>query len=92
VPSKLIDAMAVGKPVLLSAAGESARILEEAGAGVVAAPEDPDDLVRAVRWLREHPEEAAAMGERGREFAKTRLRSVQAQRLEELLVDVVEGG
>lgn len=90
VPSKLIDAMAVGKPVLLSAAGESARILEEAGAGVVAAPEDPDDLVRAVRWLREHPEEAAAMGERGRAFARTRLRSVQAAHLEDLLLDVVE--
>jgi hypothetical protein len=55
---------------------------------VVAAPEDPDDLVRAVRWLREHPDEAAEMGRRGREFARTRLRSVQAARLEELLREV----
>ena len=88
VPSKLIDAMAAGRPVIVSASGESARILEEAGAGVVAAPEDPDDLARSVRWLREHPEEAAAMGRRGREYARLRLRSVQAARLEELLVDV----
>jgi glycosyltransferase involved in cell wall biosynthesis len=91
VPSKLIDAMAVGRPVVLTAAGESARILEEAGAGVVAAPEDPDDLARAVRWLREHPEEAAEMGRRGREYARTRLRSVQAARLEELLLEVAAG-
>ena len=90
VPSKLIDSMAVGRPVIVSATGESARILEEAGAGVVAAPEDPDDLARAVRWLREHPDEAAAMGRRGREYARSRLRSVQAARLEELLLDVVE--
>ena len=88
VPSKLIDAMAVGRPVIVSASGESARILEEAGAGVVAAPEDPDDLARAVRWLREHPDEAAEMGRRGREYARPRLRSVQATRLEELLLDV----
>ena len=88
VPSKLIDVMAVGRPVIVSASGESARILEEAGAGVVAAPEDPDDLARSVRWLREHPDEAAAMGRRGREYARSRLRSVQAARLEEFLVDV----
>jgi glycosyltransferase involved in cell wall biosynthesis len=88
VPSKLIDAMAVGRPVVLAAAGESARILGEARAGVVAAPEDADDLARAVRWLRAHPEEAAAMGRRGREYARSRLRSVQAVRLEELLLEV----
>jgi glycosyltransferase involved in cell wall biosynthesis len=74
--------------VLLSAAGESTRILERAGAGIVVAPEDPADLVRAVRWLRTNPDEAAAMGRRGREFAKTRLRSVQSERLEQLLLDL----
>ena len=87
VPSKLIDAMAVGRPVVLAAAGEAAHILEEAGAGVVAAPEDPDDLVRAVRWLRSHPAEAAEMGRRGREYARTRRRSEGAKQLERLILD-----
>lgn len=85
VPSKLLDFMAVRRPVIVSAAGESARILEQAGAGLAVAPESPEDLARAVRWLAEHPVEAAAMAERGREFARTRLRSVQAQRLEQVL-------
>jgi glycosyltransferase involved in cell wall biosynthesis len=89
VPSKLIDYMAVGKPVLLSAAGEAARILERAGGGVVIAPESPDELARAIRWLSEHPEEAAEMGRRGREFAAGRLRSTQAARLEHVLNDIV---
>jgi colanic acid biosynthesis glycosyl transferase WcaI len=31
VPSKLLDCMAVGRPVLLAAAGESSRLLERAG-------------------------------------------------------------
>ena len=88
VPSKMIDFMATGKPVILSAAGESARILERAGAGVVVRPESPADLAAAIRWLAEHPAEAAAMGKRGREFAAARLRSVQAERLEQLLLDV----
>ena len=90
VPSKLIDAMAVGRPVVLSAAGEAARILELAGAGVVANPEDAEALARSVRWLQAHPTKAEEMGRRGREFARTRLRSVQARRLEELLLDVTE--
>jgi glycosyltransferase involved in cell wall biosynthesis len=88
VPSKLTDFMAVGRPVLLSAAGESARLVESVGAGLVVPPEDPDALAEAVRWLRAHPAEATEMGRRGREFARTRLRSGQAERLEELLLDV----
>jgi glycosyltransferase involved in cell wall biosynthesis len=90
VPSKLVDYMAAGKPVIVAAAGESARLLERAGAGLAVPPEDPGALADAVRWLREHPEEARAMGERGRAFAATRLRSRQAERLEEILVDTVE--
>lgn len=90
VPSKLIDFMATGKPVILSAAGEAARILERADAGVVVSPEDPGALAEAVRRLRDDPVEAAAMGERGRAAARTRLRSRQAERLEAVLVDTVE--
>jgi glycosyltransferase involved in cell wall biosynthesis len=89
VPSKMIDFMAVGRPVLLAAQGESARLLERAGAGVVATPEDPGALTTAVRWLADHPAEAREMGERGREFARRRLRVVQAERLEQVLLDVV---
>ena len=90
VPSKMIDAMATGRPVILSAAGEAARLLEVAGAGVAVPPEDARALANAIRSLRERPEEARAMGERGREFARKRLRSVQAERLEQVLLDVTE--
>jgi len=70
---------------VLSAAGEAARILDRSGAGIVVAPESPDDLARAVSWLAEHPAEAAEMGARGRQFAALRLRSIQAERLEQVL-------
>jgi glycosyltransferase involved in cell wall biosynthesis len=90
VPSKLNDFMAAGKAVILAAAGESARVVDEAGAGVVVPPEDPEALAAAVRFLRDNPDEAAAMGARGRAFARTRMRSRQAERLEAVLTDVVE--
>ena len=88
VPSKLMDFMAVGRPVILSAAGESARILDEAGGGIAVPPEDPGALLNAVRWLRDNPAEAASMAVRGRAFARTQLRSVHARQLEELLLEV----
>jgi hypothetical protein len=89
VPSKLVDFMAVGRPVLLAAAGEAAQLVDAARAGVVITPEDPTALADAVRRLRDHPEEAAEMGRNGRAFARTRLRSVQAEQLERVLTEVV---
>ncbi len=89
VPSKMIDYMAVGRPILLSAAGEAVALLEQAGAGIAVAPENPQALAEAIRWIASHPAEAVEMGERGRAFAATRLRSVQAERLEAVLFDVV---
>jgi glycosyltransferase involved in cell wall biosynthesis len=88
VPSKMIDFMASGKPIILSARGESARLLNRAEAGLVAAPEDAQALVEAVHWLSNHPHEAGAMGVRGREFARRRLRVTQAERLEQVLLEV----
>lgn len=90
VPSKLIDFMAVGRPIILSAAGEAERIVRTAGAGVVVEPEDPAALARAVRYLQEHPDEAREMGQRGEMFARRRLRALQAERLEAVLLDVAD--
>jgi glycosyltransferase involved in cell wall biosynthesis len=86
VPSKMIDFMAAGRPVVLSAAGESARILDEAGGGLVVAPEDPEALAEAIRWLAAHRGEGEEMGRRGREYAQAHGRGAHARELEELLV------
>jgi glycosyltransferase involved in cell wall biosynthesis len=92
VPSKLIDYMATGRPVVLSAAGEAARLLDRAGGGVVVRPEDPDALAAALIALASDPARAVALGERGRAFARVRLRSVQAERLEQVLLSVIDAG
>jgi colanic acid biosynthesis glycosyl transferase WcaI len=81
--------MAADRPVVLSAAGESARILRHAGAGLAVPPEDPEALAGAISWLESHRAEAKEMGARGRNFARTRLRSAQSERLEQVLLDVV---
>jgi glycosyltransferase involved in cell wall biosynthesis len=90
VPSKMVDYMATGRPIVLAAAGESARILKESGAGIAVEPENPTALVDAVEWLAGHPEDAADMGRRGRAYARDRLRSLQAARLEDVLLAVTK--
>lgn len=89
VPSKLFDYMATGRPVIVSAKGEAARLVARARAGIVVEPENPSSLASAAHWLAQHPKEAQEMGERGRRFARKWLRIEQAKRLERLLLDIV---
>lgn len=44
VPTKMFEALGVGCPVLLSAAGDAADILQECGLGVAVDPDDQDAL------------------------------------------------
>jgi glycosyltransferase involved in cell wall biosynthesis len=66
VPSKFYGVLAVGRPVIFLGArdGELGRIIEESRCGLVA--ETVDQLTDAIRELKENPEEAEAMGSRGR--------------------------
>ena len=86
LPSKMFEAMACGAPVLLSASGEAAAVLAAAGAGLTVPPEDLVPLTEAILYLKDHPAEAAAMGQRGRAFVvREYSRQEQARRLERLL-------
>lgn len=90
VPSKLIEAMAAGKPIVLSARGEAAELVRKAGAGWVVEPDNPDKLAEVIRIIRKEPDEAAEKGKKGRAFVKQNcLRSKLAERLEGMLLDVV---
>jgi colanic acid biosynthesis glycosyl transferase WcaI len=85
IPSKLYDAMAVGRPAIVAAGGEAARLVEETGAGVVVGPEDGDALARAVRELASDPDRAAGLARAGRDAARGLARSRQLERLEQVL-------
>jgi glycosyltransferase involved in cell wall biosynthesis len=91
IPSKLFDSMASGRPVLLSVDGEARSIMEEAEAGLYYPAEDGEALAESVRWFLDHQDEAAAMGNQGREYAQTHCtRSAQAQKLTTFLETLVE--
>ena len=70
VPSKMFEAMATARPIVLGVLGESAELLTEAAAGVVIQPESADALADAITRLAANPQEAAAMGASGRRFVE----------------------
>ncbi|WP_089728221.1 glycosyltransferase family 4 protein [Candidatus Thiosymbion oneisti] len=91
-PSKMFEALSMACPVILSGEGRSAEILMASGGGLVVPPETPEALAEQVLYLREHPAEAAAMGERGRHYVQTHhSRRVWAQRYLGLLRRVTSG-
>lgn len=51
VPSKLQIYLATGRPIIAALKGEGARIVEEAGAGLVCAPGDATALAEAIRTM-----------------------------------------
>ena len=58
LPTKLLETMAAARPVIVSADGLSARIVESSGAGYVAAAEDPVGLGHAIEASRQDPDRA----------------------------------
>ncbi len=91
VPSKLYEAMASGRPVLVSADGAPREILADAKAGLDSAAEDVDALVASIAKLRDDDSAAAEMGGRGREYAARFDRRELVVQLEELLLHVTDG-
>ena len=72
-PSKIFPFLASGKPLIFVGRGEGARLVQQAGAGIVVAPGDPAALAGAVLQIVSDPEAAQMLGRRGREFVEENL-------------------
>lgn len=70
LPSKMLEAMAAGKPVVLGVEGCAAELLKRAGAGICIEPENEADLLKALERLRKQEAERARMSEAGPEYVR----------------------
>ncbi len=86
VPSKLYDAMAVGRPVIVAARGEAAEIARRTGAGIVVEPENGPALADGIRALAGDRARLATMAAAARTAGRLSVRSLQVERLEAVLV------
>jgi glycosyltransferase involved in cell wall biosynthesis len=66
-PIKMFEYMAAGLPVVASDFPVYRDILGDGACGLLVPAADPPALARAIEWIFAHPDEAEAMGERGRQ-------------------------
>jgi len=86
VPSKLYEAMASGKPIVLIARGEPGDIVRRNNAGFVVDPGDIQGLVGAIRTLLGDRSMRESFGMHGRDAAARLFdRSLIAQKFHEYL-------
>lgn len=84
----VLEAMALGRPVVASAVGGIPEMIDDGVTGLLVPPGDPDALAAAiVRLLRDHPY-ADVLGRRGRDVVHERFCVEQMVRAVERLYDV----
>lgn len=68
--TKLLEYMALGKPVICSNMPLYTKLVEGAVCGICVDPTDTGAIANAIRHMLSHPAEAALLGTRGREVVK----------------------
>lgn len=64
--NSLVEAMALGVPVITTAVGIAPEIIQHRRTGLLIPPDNVDAIVEAVTFLRDHPDDARCFAERGR--------------------------
>jgi putative colanic acid biosynthesis glycosyltransferase WcaI len=68
IPTKMLEFMACGRPVILGVDGQAREILEAANGGLFIEPEDVTALVQAIKHLYEDAECRRVLGANGRRY------------------------
>jgi len=72
IPSKIFEAMAMERPLILGVEGESKAIIEDADCGICIEPENDDELVGALRKLHDENGLGTRLGKNGRKCVEMR--------------------
>lgn len=69
VSQAVMQAMAVGLPVITTPIGSSADVIKAGLTGILVPPKDSNSLAQAIRKLIDNPQEASRLGDGARSFA-----------------------
>jgi len=91
LPVKIFGYMACELPVLSSGWGESAIMIDKSGCGLNVEPENVDELVDKILWMKGNQDKLSEMGKRGRLYVQKKYnREKQALEIEKLLKTMVK--
>lgn len=86
IPSKMFEAMAMQRPMVLGVQGEARALLDAANAGIGVTPESASEVAAAVESLVDNPAARREHGAAGRRYVEAHFdRAVLAQRYLEFL-------
>lgn len=89
IPSKMFEAMAMGRPIIMGVDGEARDIVVASKSGVAMAPGNEQDLVDAVCRLADDPQYTQQLSEAGRPFvAANYTRDLLANRFLNIMYDI----
>lgn len=94
VPAKLLDFMALARPIIATANPNSdiGAIIREAKCGFTFSPRQAAGVAEAICFLHDHPLSAQTMGASGRRYAERNFsRKTCAEKYEGLLREIVSG-
>lgn len=92
LPSKMFEAMAMRRPIVLGVEGEARALMEDAGAGIAITPESAEELAAAVVRLADDKALASRLGASGEAHVRAHYnRAKLAMRYLEVLDDAIAG-
>ncbi|QKT03866.1 glycosyltransferase family 4 protein [Ectothiorhodospiraceae bacterium 2226] len=68
-PTKLMEYMALGRPVVANDHPEQRLVIQQSGGGLCVRY-DEDEFAQAIEYLLDHPQEAEEMGAKGQQFVR----------------------
>jgi glycosyltransferase involved in cell wall biosynthesis len=93
LPSKLTSYLAAGRPVLAAVSSDGAcasELQRTGGAGVIVPAENPADLARAIRFLRDNPEKIQKMSNLALKYSQEYLLKSKAESTISSLLDSIK--
>ena len=92
LPVSILEALALGRPVVATAVGGVPSIIEDAHTGLLVPPKDPAALAAGIDRLANNREFAISLGEQGRKLVETQYSLEAMVRTTEAVYEEVLGG
>jgi colanic acid biosynthesis glycosyl transferase WcaI len=92
IPTKMLEFMSCGRPVILGVDGQARKVLDQAQAGIFVEPEDSESLVQAIMHLASDADLRASLGENGCRYILRHFpRKQTAETYIKIIADIAKG-